>query len=251
MHKKYIIISVIILLIGIPIIPQESHHKWQRLSGLWDIKKSHAYETQGRSIDWNYYELLNMNSILSLKPYHNFTSIDFIMNITDRIESPAEIMISFNVTSESQNWFYHLYAFKFSGGYWGINKVSLIHSDRADKSKPFNTKNNTFIKELVSTDCKIKYDKIYNCSITFENKNVSLYINGEKILTTPIPEKNYDGRIAFSSRNVKIEIDRVTVKNNNQILFEDDFNENSIFVKILKVQKVPVTNGNNVEDKKP
>lgn len=210
-----------------------------------------AYETQGKAVDWNYYELLNLNSILSIKTFSNYSSLEFTLNITERIESPAEIMFAFNVTSESKSWFYHMYAFKLTGGYWGINRAALIYSDRADKSRPYTVKNNVFVKELASAECKVKYDRIYTYNIVFEGSNVILYINGEKILSAPIPEKNYDGKIAFSSRNAKIVIDKITVKNNKQIIFEDDFNENSIFVKILKVQKVPVTNGNNVEDKKP
>lgn len=208
-------------------------------------------ETQGRAVAWNYYELLNLNTILSLKPYNSYTSIDSVITIFERIESPAELILSFNITSESKNWFYHMYAFKLSGGYWGINKATLIYSDRADKSKSFNTKYNAFVKEIASTDCKVKYDKAYKYRIAFEGTNVVLYINNEKILSAPFPENSHDGRIAISSKNVKIAVDKIEVIQNGKTIFEDDFNENSIFVKILKVQKVPVTNENNVEDKKP
>jgi len=251
LKKRYSALIFGFLITSIPLLSQEAHHKWQRMSGLWDIKNSMAYETQGKAVDWNYYELLNLNSILSIKTFSNYSSLEFTLNITERIESPAEIMFAFNVTSESKSWFYHMYAFKLTGGYWGINRAALIYSDRADKSRPYTVKNNVFVKELASAECKVKYDRIYTYNIVFEGSNVILYINGEKILSAPIPEKNYDGKIAFSSRNAKIVIDKITVKNNKQIIFEDDFNENSIFVKILKVQKVPVTNGNNVEDKKP
>jgi len=221
------------------------------MSGIWEVKNSNAYETQGKAVYWNYYELLNLNSILSLKPFSNYSSLDLVMNITERIESPAEIMIVFNVTSESQSWYYHMYAFKLTGGYWGINKASLIYSDRADKSKPYTIKDNVFVRELASTDCKVKYCKNYTYSVIFEKTDVVLYINGEKILSAPIPEKNYDGRIAVSSRNAKIAIDRITLKKEKQIIFEDDFNDNSIYVKILKVQKVPANNGNIPEEKNP
>jgi len=226
-----------ILTIWIPLLSQESTHKWQRISGIWKVENSHAYETQARSVSWNYYELSNINSILSLKPFTDYTSIDLTMNISDRVESPAEIMISFNITSESQSWYYHLYAFKLSGGYWGMNKASFIYSDRIDKSKPLNTKNNTLVNELSSAECKIKYNRDYNYRVEFEAENVVLYIDGNKILSSPFPEKKHDGRIAISSRNVKIAVDKVLIKKGDKIIFEDDFNENSIYVKTLKATK--------------
>lgn len=251
MKKRYLILAVLILFESIPLLSQEASHKWQRMSGIWEVKNSNAVETQGRAVAWNYYELLNSNSILSLKPFNNYTSIDAVINIMDRIESPAELIISFNITSESKNWFYHMYAFKLCGGYWGINKASLIYSDRSDKSKPFNTKNNTFIKELASADCKVKYDKVYNYRIAFEGTNVVLYINSERVLSAPFPEKSHDGRIAISAKNAKISVDRIEVKQGDKLIFEDDFDIDTIFVKILKVQKVPVNNGNIVQEKNP
>jgi len=251
LKKRYLILPVLSLIIAFPLFSQEAHHKWQRMAGIWEIKNSQAIETQGKAVDWNYYELLNLNSILSLKPFNNHTSIDLVMNITERIESPAEVMISFNITSESKSWYYHLYAFKLTGGYWGMNKAALIYSDRADKSKPFTAKNNVFVKELASGDCSVKYNKDYQYRVAFETGKVVLYINDEKILSAPFPEKNHDGRIAISSRNAKIAVDKVTVKKAEQTVFEDDFNENSIFVKVLQVQKIPASELDKSGLKKP
>lgn len=236
---------------GLPLLSQESYHNWQRLGGKWKILNSKAVEERAWCINWGYYELINFNSIISLKPYDNFSSIEVDAELFDRDKSPAEFILSFNITSESLDWFYHMYAFKITGGFWGMNKVSFIYSDRADKTKPINTKNNTFIKELATTDFKIKYDKSYNYRVAFEGENVSLYINDEKILSAPFPEKNHHGRIAISSKNTKISIDKVTVKKNAQIIFEDDFNKDTIYVKVLKVIRVPSDYGNNIKDKKP
>lgn len=219
------------------------------MSGRWEVKDSFAFELQGKAIDWNYYELLNLNSLLSLKAFKEYNTIDIMLKLNERIQSPTDLLLIFNITSESQSWFYHMYAFKLTGGYWGMNKASLIYSDRADQSKPFNTKNNTFIKELASAKCKVKYDKVYKYLIKFEDNSVALYINNEKILSTPFPEQSRDGRIAISSKNVKIAIDKIEIKQRDKIIFEDDFNIDSIFVKILKVQKIPI---NNIEaDIKP
>lgn len=247
---KLFLISITLVL-SFPLDAQESHHNWQRLGGKWKINNSKAVEERAWCIPWGYYELVNYNTILSLKPYENFSSIEVNAELFDREESPTEFILSFDITSESLGWFYHMYAFRITGGFWGMDKVSFIHSDRTDKTKPFNTKNNTFIKELASADCKIKYKSNNNYRIEFENDNATLYINDKRILSAPLLEKNYNGRIAISSKNTKIAIDKITVKKKNQIIFQDDFNIDSIFVKVVKAIKVPETNENNDKATKP
>ena len=221
--------------------------KWQKLLGQWQIIDSQVVENRAWASPWEYYELLKYNTIITIKPLLNHNSIIINSSIFDRFKSPSEFMISFAVTSESASWFYHMYAFKLTGGFWGMNKVSFIHSDRLDKTKPFATKNNTFVKELASADCKVKYDKMYNYRIAFEGTDVVLYINGEKILAAPFPEKSHEGRIAISARNVKIAVDKVEVKQGDKIIFEDDFNEDSIYVRTLKVRRETAPKENETE----
>ncbi len=217
----------------------QSNSKWQRLSGQWEVLNSAAFQSQPKSILWNYYDILNYNTIVTTDPLKPYDSIEVLALLTERHESPAQFMISFAVTSESQSWFYHSYSFKFTGGYWGINKVDFNCSERVDKTKPLNTKKNIFVKELASADCKVKYDKMSHYRIAFQESNVVLFINNEKILTAPFPEKNHDGRIAVSSLNVKLALDKVEAKQGEKTVFLDDFNEDSIFVKTVKVQRVP------------
>ncbi|MCL1865491.1 MAG: hypothetical protein FWF73_06750 [Spirochaetes bacterium] len=235
MKKKYLVFSIIFL-VAVPLFSQEKYHKWMRVAGKWEIKDSKAFETRGRGLDWNYYELLNFNTILTLKGFNNFTSIDYTVNLVKRVQSPTEIMFPFAV---SEIDFYHIYAFKITGDFWNMDRVSFIFSDRLDKTKPFETKNNIFVNELASAKCKVKYDKVYNYRIAFEEKNAVLYINGDKILSAPFPENSYNGRIGISSRNVKIAVDKIEIKNGDKTVFEDDFNEDSIYVKVLKATVVP------------
>jgi len=242
-------IIIIFIFCGFSTFSQESHHNWLRLGGKWKVTNSKAIEERAWSIVWGYYELVNFNSILSLKPFCNYSSIEVEAELFEREKSPTEFILAFNVTSESSGWYYHMYAFRITGGFWGMNKIALIYSDREDKSKPFNTKNNTFIKELKSVNHKIKYGKVNNYRISFENSDVILYINGEKVLSAPFPEKSYDGRVAICSRNIKISIDKITIKNAEKIIFEDDFDIDSIYVKIVKAKKVPISNGVKVESK--
>jgi hypothetical protein len=90
---------------------------------------------------------------------------------------------------------------------------------------------------------------VYNYHIAFEGTNIVLYINGEKILAAPFPEKSHDGRIAISARNIKIAVDKVEVRQKDKVIFEDDFNEDSIYVRTLKVTREPAPKEN--EAKKP
>lgn len=231
--------TLFIIIISTIAFGQEKHHLWQRFSGKWIVSNSKASETNGWALSWKFYEIAEYNTILSLNPFNKYTFITLNAEINERIKTPSEIMLSFAVTSESQQWFYHMYAFKLTGGFWGMNKVSFIHSDRLDKTKPFATKNNTFVKELASAKCSVKYDKMYNYRIAFEGTDVVFYINGEKILSAPFPEKSHEGRIAISARNVKIAVDKVEVKQGDKTIFEDDFNEDSIYVRTLKVTREP------------
>lgn len=236
--KKSLITFFIIISCGV-LHTQEMQHKWRLFSGKWVVSDSIATETNARAMFWDSYELLNYNTIISINPVENFTSLSVTAAISDHMKSPAEALIAFAVTSEDRQWYYHMYAFRLTGGFWGINRASLIYSDRADRSKPMNAKKNTFINELVSSKCSLKYGRMYNFVAAFEGNDVALYIDGEKVLSAPFPEKSHSGRIALSDRYARISVDRVEVKQGDKILFEDDFNEDSIYVKVLKVTRVP------------
>lgn len=217
--------------------------KWRRLSGKWKISESELSENRAWTSPWNYYELININSLVTEHPLDNYSKINFDLKIHDRYESPAEFYISFSVRSPNRFWLYHLYAFKLSGGFWGINKVSFIHSDRKDKTKRVNTKRNTFIKELASKKFRLRYGKKYKAKIKFSGNKVTLYIDGERVLTGKMPSEDHSGRIAISTKNTKVSIDRIEVKDGNKIVFEDDFDTDSIYVRRIKarVERVPKT----------
>ena len=236
--KKNKLIAVIIFILAVSLVSAKENHKWQRFSGKWVVENSRVTETNGWTAPWNYYELINNNSIVSLEDFSGYSSIEFTMEIFDRKESPAEVLISFGVRSEYKNWLYHIYAFKISGGFWGINKVSLIHSDMENKTLPYATKNNIFINELASDSYSMKYKKKYNCRIDISGNEATFFVEGEKVITGTLPSDNYKGRIAFSSKNTKLAIDNVRVKKGDKVVFEDSFDEDSIYVRTVKARVV-------------
>jgi hypothetical protein len=187
---------------------------------------------------WNYYELSNYNSLISLKEIHKPSSIEFSMTIFDRSKSPAEILISFAGKNEYRNWLYRIYSIKIEGNFWGIKKASFIHSDRKNKTLPLSVKNNIFVDNIKCEKISLKYGKTYNYRIEFNEDKVILFIDNEKALESVFPIADNSGHIAFSARNVKLAIDNVRVKKGDRVVFEDNFDENSIYVRTVKARVV-------------
>lgn len=228
------ILLILILASEIAVFSQSNEFKWQKSGGNWEVKDSRATETHGYTSGWDYYYLSNYNMIFSLQDFKDFNAIEFTAEMFDREKSPVELAISFAVRSEYKSWYYHMYAIRFTGDFWNIDKVELIHSDRQDKSLPYTAKNNRFVKVLASGKCKIKYGKAYNYRITFEGDLINLFINGEKVFTATRPARDLSGKIAISSGNAKLSIDRVRVLKDNTVLFEDEFDTNTIYVRKIK-----------------
>jgi hypothetical protein len=190
---------------------------------------------------------MNLNTIFSLQDFNNYNAIEFTAEMFDRKKSPVELTVSFAVRSEYKSWYYHMYGLRFTGDFWNIDTVELIHSDRKDKSLPYTVKNNKFVNVLASGDCKIKYGKTYNYRIAFEGEYINLYVNGEKIFAAKRPVEDVSGKIAISSGNAKLAIDRVRVLKDSEVIFEDDFNTDSIYVKKIKatLEVKPKSDGSN------
>ena len=245
--KLNVLFVAIILFFPISITPQEKSHNWQRLGGKWEISESVATEINSFVIPWSYYYILGLNTILSLRDFKDYNAIEFTAEMFDREKSPVELTISFAVRSESKSWYYHIYALRFTGDYWNMDTVELIHSDRKDKTLPYTVKNNKFVNVLAKGDCKIKYGKSYNYRIAFEGNYINLYISGEKIFSAERPVENISGRIAISSGNAKLAIDKVRILKDSQVLFEDDFNSDTIYVKKIKAS-TEVNSGSEVKN---
>lgn len=238
---------IIFILISSALLSQELHHTWIRIGGNWLIKDSFATEEKAFCSPWNYYYIMNLNTIFSLQDFNNYNAIEFTAEMFDRKKSPVELTVSFAVRSEYKSWYYHMYGLRFTGDFWNIDTVELIHSDRKDKSLPYTVKNNKFVNVLASGDCKIKYGKTYNYRIAFEGEYINLYVNGEKIFAAKRPVEDVSGKIAISSGNAKLAIDRVRVLKDSEVIFEDDFNTDSIYVKKIKatLEVKPKSDGSN------
>jgi hypothetical protein len=239
-----IFIFIIIFLAGEVKAPAEKYYKWQRFGGKWEIKNSLLMEQQVWAAPWNYYKLLDYNSIISFNKFEKYNSLIFSFSVKKpgiEIKTRDKIpmfMVSFNITSPYKNWNYHMYGIKITGNDDNLNNINLIYSDRIDKTKKYATKNNTFVKVLTSKNVKIEYGKEYKVKIDLIGKNALLTIDGNKILSGQMPESEHGGKIAFSSKNLLLSIRNVTVLNNKEIIFKDDFTQDTIYVPRRRARKV-------------
>ncbi len=240
----YILSILVLITAGVKQSPADDIYKWQRFSGNWSIKNSYLHELRAWASPWHFYELLNYNTVTSKKKLENYNLLEFSftvnkpgIEIKTRDKVP-EFMVSFNITSPYKNWNFHLYGIRFTGDRDEINTINLIHSDRIDKTKKYATKNNTFVKVLTSKNVKLEYGKEYKVKIQLAGNNAILSIDGKKILSDTMPEKENGGKIAFSSKNLLLKIGDVKVYNNKEIVFEDDFTKDTIYVPRRRAHRV-------------
>ena len=235
MHvNKKLLFCFLFIFSALCLYSQTENHKWLKTGGKWVVSNSRAIETRRFTAPWNYIYIMDFNTIHTLQDFSNYNAIEFTAEVFDREKSPVELTISFAVRSEYKSWYYHMYGLRFTGDFWNIDTVELIHSDRKDKTLPYTVKNNKFVNVLASGDCRIKYGKTYNYRIAFEGEYINLYVNGEKIFAARRPVEDISGKIAISSGNAKLAIDKVRVLKDSEVIFEDDFNTDTIYVKKIK-----------------
>ncbi len=246
LKRSYVVIPIfffILILSGkTALFPDESEHKWVWLNGDWVVQDSRIIEKKGFINPWNYFALLDNNSIISKDYLNKLSSIEFSIAVTNEpfekdpkknrpLGTPQEAMASFAIRSPSKQWNYHLYALRLSGDIMNINKVSLIYSDRIDQSK-IDKKFNYFVKELAAKDTTLDYNKEHKIKIVFIKNSVEFFINGNSVLKSNVEVSgdNFDGKVAFSSKNIYIKIGDVKVSGDKGILLEDNFSSNTLLI---------------------
>lgn len=208
-----------------------------RLNGNWQIQNNALEQTLEKAVQWNYHELINLNSIVSNQSLADYTTISFSVEIQKPTECSSEFMVPFAVTSPKQHYYYNFLAFKLAGDEKKISRVSLIKSERSDSTKPFTEKNNFTITEIASAKCSVPYDKRVKFAITLRNGSALLKVNRKKMLEAPVPA-DLSGKIGFAARNVRINIDDVRVANGDQILLADDFSSDTLYIPSVKIKRV-------------
>ncbi len=245
-NKRRIDLLIVILILfsaGIIQVPAENKYKWQRFGGKWVIANSLLEEKQVWASPWYYYELLNYNTLISFNKIENYNTFKYTfkvlkpgIEIKTRDKEPA-FMTAFNVKSPYRSWYFHMFAVKITGNSDYLDKISLIFSDRIDKTKKYAVKHNTFVKELSSEKIKLDYGKEYTLNIDLSGNNALVTIDGKKVLEGQMPESDHGGKFALSSKNLQLKVKDFTVLHKNDVVFSDDFSHDTIFVLKMRAKK--------------
>ena len=246
MLKFFLIPFLLFLLLSLSPSPKKKKGKvsspinkisqWQRLSGHWEIKNNLLQEQQGWVSPWNYYLLLDYNTVISQKKIENFTSFKTSFELTAPIKDKTEFIISWQIQSPYKNWNYHLYGLKLTGNNSSLNQIDFFHSDQKDKKKKYNQKNNYFVKILNYKKINLSYKKKHAALISFFKNQLTITLNQKNILILPWTKKSNKGKIGFSGKNVKINIHEVEVRNKEKLLWHDNFKKDSLHIPSTKAK---------------
>jgi hypothetical protein len=226
MHHKLCLFFAIVSLCQIlssDALANDKTFKWMKISGKWENQRSckdSSYflgESQGKTREWGYSELINYNSIIAENPLKEYSRITFTMEIADPTDNPVQVMAFFAARD-----FRYFHAFRFSGVRAGINKVSLISSREKNPKLPRRVKGNFIIEEKLTKDFALEYDKNYRIDIRFYGESVQLYIDQKRIASFVSKEPLNSGRFGFSNRNASIKIAAVKVSPSPQRLVKGE-----------------------------
>jgi len=228
--------------------PTRDNAKWLWMGGTWDIKDGRATEIRGAPVIWNYHELMNYNSLVSLpeKNESPFTEMSSKFSLSNAKSNVVEVILAFALQSPNYRDFF---AVKFSLAKDGVQTISLLRSRLLDETLPSTVKKNYAIETLFTADCAIEFNKDYEVRIVKSSgawhetlkKNcdaITLYVDSKKIFDAKLPAYDVRGDFAIGARGASISIDYVTVKNRNAVVFTDDFSKNSIFIQTIKATEV-------------
>ncbi len=233
--------SILIIICHSFLYAENKNFKWDNISGKWQIgqkEKDTFLENNGKFYRWEYSEIINFNSILTMNSIAGYSIIKFNIEISDPILSPVEIMLPFSLKD-----FRNFYAFKFViDNYWD-NELLFISSKIKDLSLDKSVKKNFTITKLQKKNFSLEFDRNYDIEIRIDKNAAVLYIDGKKEMeaqaSEDLPRENLAcGRIGFSSRNTKVRIRNVKIYNGEKTVFEDDFSAESI--KRWTVKATPV-----------
>jgi hypothetical protein len=240
---KSFVLVLLIFLAGIIQVPAENYYKWQRFSGNWVITDSILEEKQVWASPWYFYELLNYNTLMSRKSIDTYSTFTFQFIVTKpaieikTLDKEPALMAAFNIRSPYKSWYFHMCAIKITGNSEYLDKISLVFSDRIDKTKKYAVKHNTFVKELAAKKIKLDYGKEYALTINLVGNNAIAAINNIEVLSGQIPVNEHGGKFALSCKNLVFKVKKVSVYNNNEIVFNDDFSHNSIYILKMRARR--------------
>jgi hypothetical protein len=236
-NPKHIIAVLSLVLPLWSISAQADDRQWLQISGRWtvDTDKRQLADSNPRTINIGYNELINMNSVSSAVNLEKITKISSDFELFSPMKENKAMLF---FASSSQKSFY---AVKFTGTQESITTMSLIQSSVKDSSLSTKEKNNFTIEELASVPVSMKWGELITLSIELSKKKIKASALGFSLnyqVKDPIPS----GDIGFSHSNNLITVKSIKVWSEKKVIFEDDFSKN-------RLKKVSV-NATKVDSKK-
>lgn len=238
MLKKIIIIFLLLCICNPSILLAQStdDYTWQQISGKWscvfDNKESYLKESKGKSINFDYNPLINLNSIITTNQVHLFTTLAHTFSLN--APSSATTFITFFGASDYRQF----YGVRFTGNESSITAVSLIQSTINDTTLPKEAKNNFTVTTLASKEVSLNYGQTYTLTIRINKNTAEIIIDEQPILTCALPNTLEAGKIGFASKNVLPIIDNLFVYNKKTLIFSDEFSQQSIRKIVLQGRKL-------------
>ncbi|MEJ5362395.1 MAG: hypothetical protein WHV26_10070 [Spirochaetota bacterium] len=224
-----------LIIFSISSAQQTNTYTWQQISGNWSVvsdnKESYLRENRGKSFQFDYSPLINLNSIISTNEY-SFT----VLHHTFSLHSPGND--STHLTFFSASNYRQFYAVKLAGNNSTIHTISLVASSIKDTTLPKDAKGNFVITTLSAREIALQYGTTHTLTITVHNKTISIAIDNAQVLSHTLDEELEEGSIGFASKNCIPIIDNLIVYKGNEIIFSDDFSKESIRKIVLQGRKL-------------
>ncbi|MCX8125324.1 MAG: hypothetical protein N3F66_14340 [Spirochaetes bacterium] len=210
-------------------------YTWQQISGNWSVvsdnKESYLRENRGKSFNFDYSPLINLNSLISTD---EFTITQLTHTISLHAPADSITYMTFFAASDYRQF----YAVQFAGNSSNIHTISIIKSDIKDTTLPKQAKGNFYITTLASREVSLEYGRTYTLTITVQGKTIAVAIDNAQVLSHTLNEEPESGKIGFASKHCIPIIDNLKVYKGKEIIFEDDFSKESIRKIVLQGRKL-------------
>lgn len=213
-----------------------NEYTWEQISGRWsavsDNKESYLNESRGKSFNFDYSPLINLNSIITTNEVQPFTTLTH----TFSLNSPSSVTTFITFFGASD--YLQFYGIRFTGNESSIITASLIQSTINDTTLPKEAKNNFTVTTLASKEVSLNYGQTYTLTIRINKNTAEIIIDEQPILTCALPNTLEAGKIGFASKNVLPIIDNLFVYNKKTLIFSDEFSQESIRKIVLQGRKL-------------
>lgn len=224
---------LIFLFFSLPLFADDIY-VWQQISGSWKNEKIGTtyflYDNRSKSYNFNYTELNNNNSIISINSY----KYDKIA-VSIKPYNPSKyntFAIYFNSPGDRREF----EAFRFIGSKDGITSVEHIVSTINDTSLPKDVKLNFSITVLDSKEIHLPFSESHLYEINFNRKNTVLLIDGNETMKVSLAKKRPDvSQFGIYHNSNLVKIYNFSAFYKNEVILTDNFEKSTVRKSVANV----------------